>query len=220
MHVPRCLRRLPIVPHLAALAVGMAFYSGGCVVAATIAIPNPVTHGGVVATNRIVSVDQERAEYYGVATTAFVNDATLLVLDARRVCFAVNLRVERSSLPLAVPQGWRVFLRASGGLEDMQPVFGPPAPVYTQSYPGSIPRRQFMGMYTDCMRMGYGMNCTQRPRYVTVRDPAMIPVAAGSSSVCFAHGGRINGNTAEITLHLDAPDDVTRRLAFRWQLQR
>ncbi|MEI8258772.1 MAG: hypothetical protein WCJ30_24140, partial [Deltaproteobacteria bacterium] len=121
---------------------------------------------------------------------------------------------------LALPQGWRVFLRASGGLEDMQPVFGPPAPVYSQSYPGSIPHQQFMGMYTDCMRMGYGMNCTQRPRYVTVREPAMIPVATGSSSVCFAHGGRITAETAEITLHLDAPDDVTRRLAFRWRLQR
>ncbi len=204
----------------AAAAFVLAFASSSCVVAATTVIPNPITHAGVVASNSIVSVDNERAGYYGVAAPVFANDASLLVLDAQRVCFAITLRVERSNQQLALPQGWRVFLRASGGLEDMQPVFGPPSPVSSQSFPGSIPRQQFMGMYTDCMRIGYGMNCTQRPRYVTVRDPAMIPVSAGSSSVCFAHGGRITADTAEITLHLDAPDDVTRRLAFRWRLQR
>jgi hypothetical protein len=204
----------------AAAIVAGAALTGGCVVAATTVIPHPVTHAGVVATNRIVSLDRDRAGYFGLAEGVFAQEASLLLLDAQRACFAVTLRVERTTEALALPQGWRVFLRGSGGLEDMQPVFGPPAPVMVQNFPGTIPRQHFLGYYTDCVRMGYGTSCTQRPRYVTVREPAMIAVAAGTSSVCFAHGGRITANTDEITLHLDAPDDVTRRLAFRWRMQR
>jgi len=205
------------------IGVSGALALGGlssCVVAATTIIPNPVTHAGVIAANRIVSADSERAGYFAVPPMAFANEATLVMLDAQRACFAVTLRVERASQQLAVPQGWRVFLRASGGFENMQPIFGPPAQMYTQNFAGSVPRQQFMGYYSDCMRIGYGMNCTQRPRYVTVREPATIPVSTASSSVCFEHGGRINADTGDVTLHLDAPDDVTRRLAFRWQLQR
>jgi hypothetical protein len=197
-----------------------AAWLSSCVVAASTTIPNPVTHAGMIATNRIVWFDHERAGYFTLPTAAFANEASLLVLDSQRACFSVTLRVESGQRQLATPQGWRVFLRGSGGFENMQPIFGPPASQYQQTFPGSIPRQQFMGYYTDCMRMGYGMNCTQRPRYAVVREPAMITTATGASSVCFAHGGQINGDTSEITLHLDAPDDVTRRLAFRWQLRR
>ena len=192
----------------------------GCVTAATTAIPHPLTHAGAVSANRIATFDQERAGFFGIPATALASDATLMVFDRERVCFGVTVRAEQANEALALPRNWRVFLRASGGFESMEPVFGPPSPPYQQSYQGTVPRQVFAGYYTDCMRVGYAMNCQQRPRYVTLREPAMVNVTTGSESVCFAHRGRLDANVTEMTLHLDATDDVTRRMAFRWRLVR
>jgi hypothetical protein len=191
-----------------------------CVTVSTTVIPHPATHGGTIGANRVPFVDRERAEYFAIPPLALASEASLLTLDPQRACFAVTVRAEQANQHLASAEGWRVFLRASGGYQNMQPIFGPPAPTYHQTFAGSVPRQQFAGYYMDCMRVGYAMNCTQRPRYVTVREPVPVTIVTGSSSVCFAHGGRIDANTTEVTLHLDAPDDVTRRMAFRWHLDR
>ncbi|MEI8258332.1 MAG: hypothetical protein WCJ30_21865, partial [Deltaproteobacteria bacterium] len=101
--------RPPTGQPVAHAALLLAMSSSGCVYAATTVIPNPITHAGVVSANRIASVDSERAGYYAVTPTAFANEASLLVLDAQRACFAVTLRVERANQQLTLPQRWRVF---------------------------------------------------------------------------------------------------------------
>jgi hypothetical protein len=194
--------------------------NAACVSVATTVVPHPITHRGLVAQNRVPFVDQERAEYFGIAPAALASEASLLALDRERACFSVTLRIEQANQHLANTDAWRVYLRASGGYQNMDPIFGPPAPNYQQTFAGSVPRQQFAGYYTDCMRVGYGMNCMQRARYVTVREPVAVTIVTGNTSVCFAHHGRIDANTTDVTLHLDAPEDVTRRMAFRWHLDR
>jgi hypothetical protein len=203
-----------------ALLLALSLANASCVSVATTVILHPITHGGTIAANRVPFVDQERAGYFAIPARALSSEASLLTLDPQRACFAITLRAEQANQHLASPEGWRVFLRASGGYQNTQPIFGPPAPTYHQTFAGSVPRQQFAGYYMDCMRVGYAMNCQQRPRYVTVREPVPVTIVTGSSSICFAHGGRIDANTSDVTLHLDAPEDVTRRMAFRWHLER
>jgi hypothetical protein len=194
------------------LALVPALLAEDCVSAATTVIPNPAIHHSVAA-NLVPQADTERASFYDIPNLAFVNEATLLTLDGQNVCFAVTLRVEGQQPQLAALTGWRVYLRGDPDIEIMQPVFGPPTAPSVHTFQGSIPHQEYMGSLANCGRWG----CSSSPRYMTVRQPANIPVITESGSVCFAHGGSVNAGTRQITLHLDAHGDMTRRLAFRWQ---
>jgi hypothetical protein len=190
--------------------------SSGCVSAVTVQIPHPLTRGGVVA-NRIPQSDYDRASYFGLPPNTFTSEASLVTLDAQRACFALTLRVDGDQANLANPGEWRVYLRGDPNVENMEPVFGPPGPQTVTPMQGSIPRQQIAGYYTTCTRYSYGVQCTQSPRYVTVRYPALINVVQGGGSVCFAHGGTINRGTEQITLHIDDPNNALHRMAFRWR---
>lgn len=189
--------------------------TGGCVSAVTITIPNPLTRGLVA--NRIPNADESTASYFGLPYGTFTSEASLVSLDPQRACFNVVLRVEGSHAQNATPANWRTFLRGDPNVENMEPIFGPPAPQQAMQMQGSIPRQRFAGYYTTCTRYSYGTRCSQQPRYITVREPAIITVITGGGSVCFAHGGQITPRTEQVTLHLDDQQNVSRRLAFRWR---
>lgn len=195
--------------------VAAALATGGCVHAVTVQIPNPLTRG--LVPNRIPNEDQSTANYFGLPYNTFTSEASLVSLDAQRACFNVVLRVDGEHAPLATPANWRTFMRGDPNIENMEPIFGPPAQQQMQQMQGSIPRQRFAGYYTSCTRYSYGTQCTQQPRYITVREPAIITVITGGGSVCFAHGGTVNPRTEQITLHLDDQQNVSRRLAFRWR---
>lgn len=190
--------------------------ASGCVTAVTAQIPHPLIRGSV-APNRLQQADYDRASYYGLPSNTFTSEATLLSLDAQRACFGVTLRIDGDHANLATLGQWRVYLRGDPNIELMEPVFGPPGPPTVTPMHGSIPRQQFAGYYTSCTRYTYGTRCTQEPRYITVRYPAVVNVVSGAGTVCFAHGGAINPRTEQITLHLDDPDNSLHRLAFRWR---
>jgi hypothetical protein len=207
----------PILTHamsrtLVALALATA---GGCVHAVTVQIPNPLTRGLVA--NRVPNPDESTARYFGLPDNVFTSEASLVSLDPQRACFNVVLRVDGEHANLATPQAWRTFMRGAPNIENMEPIFGQPAQQQLAQMQGSIPRQRFAGYYTTCTRYSYGTQCSQQPRYITVREPAVITVVTGGGAVCFAHGGTVNPRTEQITLHMDDPNTVARRLAFRWR---
>ena len=194
---------------------GALLGSAGCVRVTSIDIPHPLTHGGVVP-NRVSNPNMESSNYYGLPPATFQDDASLVSVDAQQACFAVTLRSDGDHANLATLSGWRVFMRGDPSIENMSPVFGPAAPEAVQPMQGSVPRRQYAGTYTSCVRYSYGTQCSQQPRYITVRVPAIVNVVSGGGAVCFAHGGTVNRGTQQLTLHLDDPNNVSRRMAFRW----
>lgn len=201
-----------------ALLLAAATLTGaGCVTAVTVQIPHPLTRG--LVQNNVPVADDERAAYFTLPPGTFLRTASLVQIDAQRVCFAVTLAADGNRTQLADMGGWRTFLR-SDGFESMEPVFGPPAAQSVIPMRGTIPRQQFAGYYTSCTRYSYGTRCTQQPRYITVRDPAVINVVRGGGTVCFQHNGRINATTEQVTLHMDDPVTVTNRMAFRWRFLR
>lgn len=189
----------------------------GCLTAVSIQMPHPLTRG-VIVDHVIPSSDTQRAATYGLPPETFTSEARMNVLDAERVCFALTLRINGDQGNLAVPGEWRVYLRGDNGLENNQPVFGPPLAPTMTAMNGSVARQQLAGYYNNCTRVGGSLQCSQQPRYVTVRVPAVVNVLTGTGAVCFAHGGSVSRNTRQITLHLDDPDNALHRLAFRWNL--
>lgn len=186
-----------------------------CVNTVSVQVPNPLVRGSVTP-NRVPLTDVARAEQFGLPSSTFSSEARLIVLDSERLCFDVSVRVDGARSNIARLDGWRVFIRGDGW-ENLEPVFGPAYPLTVIPMAGSIPRQQFAGYSQNCIPMGRGMSCTPQPRYVIVREPATIQVMAGRGTACFNHGGRMTRATREVTLHLDDPNDVGYRLAFRWQ---
>lgn len=201
---------------LTVLAAGALVSATGCVRAISIDIPHPLTRGGV-APNRIPNPDEADSETYGLPYGTFQDEASLVSLDAQQACFAVSLRTDGDHPDRATLSYWRVFLRGDPNIENMSPNFGPAMAQSVQPMQGSVARQQYAGTYTTCTRYSYGTRCEQHPRYITVRVPAIVNVITGGGTVCFAHGGTINRATQQITLHLDDPNNVGRRIAFRWR---
>jgi len=203
---------------LGPVLVAAAFFGAGtgCVRAVSIDIPHPLTRGGVVP-NRIPHVDVDTAAYFGLPYGTFNREASLVSLDAQQACFAVTLRSDGDHGDLATLSAWRVFVRGDPNIELMSPVFGPAAAQNVLPMQGSVPQQRYAGTYTTCTRYSYGVQCTNHPRYITVRVPAIVNVVTGGGAVCFPHGGTMNRATQQITLHLDDPGNVSRRLAFRWR---
>jgi len=190
----------------------------GCVNAVTVQIPHPVKYG--LQPNRIPQSDIERSNYLGLPSNTFTSEASLISVDANQVCFGVTIRIDGDRAQLADLSQWRVFMRGDPRIEIMSPVFGPPAQQTAVQMQGSVPRQQLVGYTTQCHRYGNSVQCSQQPQYVTVRVPAIVNVLTGGGSVCFAHGGIVNLATEQLTLHLDNPNVVTHRMAFRWRFVR
>lgn len=201
---------------VAVLAVGALGSSVGCVRAISVDIPHPLTRGGVQP-NRIPNPDESDSRYFGLPIGTFQDEASLVSLDAQQACFTVTVRTDGDHANLGTLGNWRVFLRGDPNIELMNPTFGPPAQQTVVAMQGSVPQRQYAGTYTTCTRYTYGTRCEQHPRYITVRVPAIVNVVTGGGAVCFAHGGTINRATQQVTLHMDDPGNVGRRVAFRWR---
>lgn len=208
--VPRFLRL-----HMPRALVLASAVISACVSTVSVRVPHPLVRGAVTP-NSVPQTDVARAEMFALPDPTFVSVARLITLDAERICFDVSVRVDGARQNVARLDGWRVFLRGDGW-ENLAPVFGPAYPLTVIPMAGSIPRQQFAGYSQNCMPMGRGMSCSPVPRYIIVREPATIQVLAGRGTVCFNHGGRITPATREVTLHLDDPEDVGYRMAFRWE---
>src|SRR4051794_40696943 len=78
---------------IATLSLILAAGSFGCARAATVKIQNPFV-SGAVAQNEIQYPDRATEMKYSLPTGTLVDEASLLSLDDKQVCFKVTLRTE------------------------------------------------------------------------------------------------------------------------------
>jgi hypothetical protein len=180
------------------LLSAVAAFSTGCVHAATMEVPNPVT-SKQVPSNAIPFPRPYAEAAHGLPGGTLTDEAALLSVDNDKICFKLTLRSDGARADLAKPGGWRVFLRGKPEFEDMTPEItdeGDPEEKTMQGYEtlASSAHQQVCDGEGHC----YDRNIT-----TTARIPAEIKVETGKATVCFQNKGHLTGITEEMTLHLD-----------------
>jgi hypothetical protein len=206
----------------------LALVAGGCVHAATMEVPNPIS-SKQVASNAIPFPQGYAESAHGLPTGTLTDEAALLSADDKQICFKLTLRSDGARADLAKPGGWRVFLRGKPDFEDMSPSITEDGELEETTMQGyedlsSQTQQQICDDQGHC----YNKNIT-----TTSRVPADIKVVKGNATVCFQNQGHLTASTEEITLHLDDKSPQLaqagaqpgmfgawgggQRVAFRWK---
>jgi len=176
----------------------VAAFSTGCVHAATMEVPNPVT-SKQVPSNAIPFPRPYAENEHGLPGGTLTDEASLLSVDDSKICFKVTLRSDGQRADLAKPAGWRVFLRGKPEFEDMTPEItedGDPEEKTVQGYNTMTSTASAR----TCDNEGY---CYNRDVSSSTRIPADIKIETGKATVCFQNKGHLTAGTQEMTLHLD-----------------
>ena len=197
-------------------------------------LANPLVTGSI-AHNRIEASMHDLEEHYGLAGGTLGATATLSLLDAQRICFALTLRVEDDdefSLDMA---SWQFAVSTEGHADLTHAVASEPLARHSSFYRGVAQHTTYLGDESNCTMVGHaasltgsngrrpvswGVRCGNEPVYETTREQTMLRVVSGGATVCFDHGGSIDTHTDAVTLRMTEVTDPDMALAWRWRFGR
>lgn len=171
-------------------------------------------NAGKLPQNRILRPDTALEKSAGLAPGTLIDEAAMVALDDKRVCFELVLRVDAAHANLANPQGWRVSLSGFPFFNDDAPSFGDSAERKEEVQKGEATT---LNVSTAKLCNDDTLDCRTKTQVNTGTKTVNVNVSTGGGMVCFANRGTITKATDHLNLDLDDPSGVGHRVSFVWQ---
>jgi hypothetical protein len=185
----------------------------GCMQLATTNMSNPLV-GGTLQQNKILLPDRKLESENGMQPGSLVQEASLTVLDAEKVCFDLVMQVDGAHVNLASPQAWTASMNGDPFFDETPPSFSEAKEHKHDVRAGeTVARTASMQKICD----ENAEKCVTKTRVDAKAKSVNVNVSTGQGTVCFANKGRVTKKTRELTLTLQDPTSGSHNLVFRWQ---
>ncbi|MFT3775198.1 MAG: hypothetical protein QM820_58365 [Minicystis sp.] len=148
-----------------------------------------------------------------MAPGTLVDEAALVMLDADKVCFNLQMQVDGAHVNLASPQAWSVALTGDPYFEDTAPKFSEATERKQDVREGEKVERSAT---TQRICDEHNDNCITKTRVQAQTRSVNVNVSSGSGMVCFANQGHVTKQTSLLQLSLTDPGSMSHRVTFEW----